>query len=138
MHDSTYLLIKDSHKVLETILECIHNQIDPQGNQITDWKIIQRMKIIKEIDLATACIACTIDGEEKRTCITLHACRGAERRDEDVKMPDYIHVTPHFITEYAKYNYCPNQELENLLKRFDELLDTQFAGAFLDMKYIRQ
>lgn len=136
MHDSTYILVKDSHKVLETILDCINNQKDSQGNQITEWKVIQGVNIINEIDLATACVACTVGGEEKRTCIILHACRGAKKKEEDVKMPDYIHVTPHFITDFANYNYCPKQELENLLKRFDAFVETYFAGVIIDSKYL--
>ena len=136
MHDSTYILVKDSHEVLETILDCIRNKKDPQGNQIIGWKIIQGVNVIKEIDLATAYIACTIDGEDEKTCIILYACRGAKKDNEDVKMPDYIHATPHFITDFANYNYCPNQELENLLKRFDAFMEIQFAGAIIDIKYI--
>lgn len=136
MHDSTYLLVKDSHKLLDTILDCIRNKKDPQGNPIAGWKIIQNVSVIAEIDLVTACIASTIDGEDKKTCIILHACRGAKKENEDFKMPDYIHATPHFITEFANYNYCPNQELENLLKRFDDFVETRFAGSIIDGKYI--
>lgn len=66
MHDSTYLLVKDSHKLLDTILDCIRNKKDPQGNPIAGWKIIQNVSVITEIDLATACIASTIDGEDKK------------------------------------------------------------------------
>lgn len=136
MHNSTYILVEDSHKLLESILSCIENMATPHAGSITEWRVVQNINLIKEIDLATAFVACTTDEEDKRTCLILHACRGAKKTEENEKMPDYIHVSPHFITEFAKCNFCPNQELENLLKHFDAFIETQFAGSFIDMKCV--
>jgi hypothetical protein len=122
--------------LLENILSSIERKTNPHSDSITEWRVVQNLILIKEIDLATAYVACTTNEEDKKTCLILHACRGAKETDKNKKMPDYIHVSPHFITEFAKCNFCPNQELENLLKHFDAFIETHFAGSFIDMKFV--
>lgn len=135
MHNSTYILVKDSHSMLQEIVNCVNAKNNSSGNLIADWKIIQPISKIQEIDLAVACMACTVDGQHERTCLILHAYRGAKTKNEDEKMPDYIHVTPHFLTTYAMTNYCPNEDLEKLLKCFDTFVKNQFANSFIDIKH---
>lgn len=131
MHDNTYIYTKDSRKLLDEIVTFITNNKKTERDFIKEWSIRYYSGIHSGVHIPPlALIVSTINNEEKRTCISLHAYPLEEKENGKKDKNNYIVVTPHFWTDYAWKNECPNQELEDLLKRFDEFMTKHFSDAY--------
>lgn len=132
MHDNTYIWTNDAQKLLKMIVEGIASHQQEQGESIKEWNVLlydNRNNNIPEIP-HTAILVRKINGEEKRTCLSLHAYKriGAEENRQ------IIVVTPHFWTSYVEKNTYSYSELEDLLKNFDSLIETYFAAYIYEIQ----
>lgn len=141
MHDNTYIVAREANKVLGTIVSCVKERRDPQGNEIKGWYVTEYVDEVPVPEMPhSAVFLNTENGEEKRTYVLIQAyeknTKADEEGEETKRSSNFLCVSPHFQPQYAYYNDCPNQELENLLKRFDTMLEYHFAGLYERAVYI--
>lgn len=130
MHDNTYIWTNDSRKLLNTIVNgIIENQNKEES--IKEWSVLLYLDEDQKSKLPPrALLVNRINGEDQRTCLTLHAYRktGADKNKQ------VIVVTPHFWTTYVKNQTSSFNELEALLTRFDKFVQNYFAAFMFDLE----
>ena len=152
MHIRTKFLTNQPQKTHKRIIECFKQGKDPQGYPINGWKMYLDTLDFDYADCYEksygSLLVYEVNGEEKKTCLILHAVskdiEEKQKNDDDKKTENnpfekerYISATTHFWTPYEK-QHPSNEEKEVLLKRFDDLMETQFATLFYDIRKIEE
>lgn len=135
MHDNTYVFAKNPRRVVDLVVEITSQCAKEQKGDMKEWSVRFYSNGGEDPMIPTYALLVKI-GEESKTCISLHAFGPFD--EESFDMPKYdrgIVITPHYWTDYANRNQCPNQELENLLNSFDKVFVKTFSFCYSDIQY---